>query len=64
MLNSVFSAPNSITYVLSIVANPSTKVDGVTYHRLSLSDSVSFSTSKTIDTACEIVDEEVLGIQK
>jgi atypical dual specificity phosphatase len=31
-------------------------VDGVTYHRLSLSDSVSSSISKITDAACEIID--------
>jgi atypical dual specificity phosphatase len=42
--------------VLSIGASPSAKVDGVTYHRLSLSDSASSSISKTTDAACEIID--------
>ena len=32
------------------------KVDGVTYHRLSLSDSVLSSVSKITDAACEIID--------
>ena len=51
-----FITRNSITHVLSIGANPSTTVDSVTYHRLSLSDSVSSSISKTIDAACDIID--------
>ncbi|KAI0256963.1 protein-tyrosine phosphatase-like protein [Lactifluus subvellereus] len=51
-----FLMGSSITHVLSIGANPSSKVDGVTYHRLSLSDSVSSSISKITDTACEIID--------
>jgi atypical dual specificity phosphatase len=51
-----FLTRNSITHVLSIGANPATKVDGVTYHRLSLSDSVSSSISKTIEAACKIID--------
>jgi atypical dual specificity phosphatase len=46
----------SITHVLSIGANPSAKVDGVTYHRLSLSDSTSSSISKVTDAACDIID--------
>ena len=52
----LFLTRNSITHVLSIGANPSAKVDGVTYHRLSLSDSVSSSISKIADAACEIID--------
>ena len=54
-----FLTQNSITHVLSIGANPSTKVDGVTYHRLSLSDSVLSVISKTIDMACEIIDRAI-----
>jgi atypical dual specificity phosphatase len=51
-----FLTRNSITHVLSVGANPSAKVDGVTYHRLSLSRSVSSSISKITDAACEIID--------
>ena len=47
---------NSITHVLSVGANPSAKVDSVTYGRLSLSDTVSSSISKITDAACEIID--------
>jgi len=41
---------------ITSTANPSTKVNGVTYHRLSLSDSASSSISKIADAACEIID--------
>jgi len=51
-----FLTGNAITHVLSIGANPSAKVEGVTYHRLSLSDSVSSSISKITDAACEVID--------
>ena len=53
-----FLRRNSITHVLSIGANPSrlAKLDSVTYHRLSLSDSSSASILKIIDAALEIID--------
>ncbi|KAF8480259.1 protein-tyrosine phosphatase-like protein [Russula ochroleuca] len=51
-----FLTRSSITHVLSVGANPSAKVDGVIYHRLSLSDSVSSSIPKIADAACEIID--------
>ena len=51
-----FLTRNSITHVLSVGANPLAKVDGVTYHRLSLSDIVSSSISKTTDAAFKIID--------
>jgi atypical dual specificity phosphatase len=54
-----FLTGNSITHVLSIGANPSAKVDGVTYYRLSLSDSVSSSISKITAAACEIIDGSI-----
>jgi atypical dual specificity phosphatase len=50
---------NSITHVLSIGASPTTKVDGVTYHRLSLNDTVSSSITKVTDAACEIIDRAI-----
>ncbi|PFH48570.1 hypothetical protein AMATHDRAFT_103347, partial [Amanita thiersii Skay4041] len=51
-----FLTTNSITHVLSIGASPSVKVDGVIYHRLSVSDSVSSSITKVTDAACDIID--------
>ncbi|KAM6495385.1 Protein-tyrosine phosphatase-like protein [Amanita muscaria] len=56
-----FLTGNSITHVLSIGANPSAKarIDGVTYHRLSLNDSVSSSISKITEAACEVIDEAI-----
>ncbi|KAF8728503.1 hypothetical protein AX14_006560 [Amanita brunnescens Koide BX004] len=55
----LFLMENSITHVLSIGANPSKKFDGVTYYRLSISDSISAPISKIIDPACEIIDEAI-----
>jgi atypical dual specificity phosphatase len=58
-----FLTSNSITDVLSIGANPSSqgggRVDGVTYHRLSINDSTSSSISKIADAACEIIDSAI-----
>jgi atypical dual specificity phosphatase len=58
-----FLASNSITDVLSIGANPSSqgggRVEGVTYHRLSINDSTSSSISKIADAACEIIDSAI-----
>ncbi|KAK2467377.1 hypothetical protein APHAL10511_000612 [Amanita phalloides] len=53
-----FLTTNLITDVLSIGANPSSrsKVEGVTYHRLSINDSPSASISKIVDAACDIID--------
>ena len=51
-----FITENYITHVLSIGANPLAKVDGVTYYRLSISDSSSATISKITDAACEIID--------
>lgn len=54
-----FLSKHSITHVLSIGASPSTQVDGVTYQRLSISDSVSSSIVKVTDTACDIIDKAI-----
>jgi atypical dual specificity phosphatase len=62
-----FLSSNSITDVLSIGANPSSqgggsgRVEGVTYHRLSINDSTSSSISKIVDAACEIIDSAILA---
>ncbi|KAH7890705.1 protein-tyrosine phosphatase-like protein [Phlebopus sp. FC_14] len=48
-------AANSITHVLSVGASPAHKIDGVTYHRISLSDSPSSSITKVCDSACTII---------
>ncbi|KAI6014173.1 protein-tyrosine phosphatase-like protein [Pisolithus marmoratus] len=50
---------NSITHVLSIGASPSVQVDGVTYQRLSISDSASSSIAKVTDTACNTIDAAI-----
>jgi atypical dual specificity phosphatase len=60
---------NSITDVLSIGANPSPqggagRVNGVTYHRLSITDSTTSSISKIADAACEIIDSSITSPSK
>ncbi|KAH9479342.1 Dual specificity protein phosphatase 1 [Psilocybe cubensis] len=50
-----FLSTKSITQVLSVGSTPSPKVEGVVYHRLSLSDSTTSSISNTIDAATEII---------
>jgi atypical dual specificity phosphatase len=52
-----FLSSNAIKTVLSVGATPSPKVDGVSYHRLALTDTVS-STSITpvLDAAVDIID--------
>ncbi|KAH7883468.1 protein-tyrosine phosphatase-like protein [Phlebopus sp. FC_14] len=52
-----FLTTNSITHVLSVGATPAHEVEGVTYHRISLSDSPSSSISKVCDSACKIIDD-------
>ncbi|EPQ56967.1 phosphotyrosine protein phosphatases II, partial [Gloeophyllum trabeum ATCC 11539] len=51
-----FLSSHSITHVLSVGSSPSQKLDGVTYHRISLSDSPSSSITKVCDSACTIID--------
>lgn len=51
-----FLTAHAITDVLSVGASPAEKIDGVTYHRVSLSDSPSSSISKVCDAACTIID--------
>ncbi|EHK20502.1 uncharacterized protein TRIVIDRAFT_192739 [Trichoderma virens Gv29-8] len=47
---------NSISHVLSIGASPSSKVPGVVYDRVSITDSPSSSIVKICDTACDIIE--------
>lgn len=59
-----FLSSNGITSVLSVGATPSPKVDGVTYHRLALTDSVaSTSITRVLDAAVDIIDA-ALGADK
>ncbi|KAJ6490608.1 protein-tyrosine phosphatase-like protein [Mycena vitilis] len=51
-----FLAAKSITHVLSIGASPKENIDGVVYHRVSLTDSPSSSISAVCDSACAIID--------
>ncbi|KAJ7685556.1 protein-tyrosine phosphatase-like protein [Mycena polygramma] len=51
-----FLTAKSITHVLSIGASPKENIDGVVYHRVSLTDSPSSSISAVCDSACEIID--------
>ena len=59
-----FLTENSITDVLSIGSNPYAKVDGITYHRLSLNDSASSSILKVVDAACEVIDGVEIASKK
>ncbi|KAF9448424.1 phosphatases II [Macrolepiota fuliginosa MF-IS2] len=52
----LFLTSNSINHVLSIGSTPSPKVDGVTYHRLSLNDSTSSSITPTVNAAVDIIN--------
>ena len=54
--NKVFLDANAITHVLSIGSTPSSKVPGITYHRLSLTDSPTASLSKVTGNACRFID--------
>ena len=54
--NKSFLDTNAITHVLSIGSTPASKVEGITYHRLSLNDSASSLLSKVTDEACKIID--------
>ncbi|KAL6787221.1 protein-tyrosine phosphatase-like protein [Trichoderma sp. SZMC 28012] len=47
---------NSISHVLSIGASPSSKVPGVVYDRVSITDSPSSSIAKICDNACDIIE--------
>lgn len=58
-----FLTENSITHVLSIGVNPSRKIDGVTYYRLSINDSIESPISKITDAACEIIDGAIASKQ-
>ncbi|KAK7682813.1 hypothetical protein QCA50_014197 [Cerrena zonata] len=55
-LSQSFLTTNSITHILSIGSSPANKVDGITYLRLSLSDSPSSSISKVSDAACTFIE--------
>ncbi|EPS94959.1 phosphatases II [Fomitopsis schrenkii] len=57
--NKSFLENNAITHVLSIGSTPASKVEGVTYHRLSLNDSATSLLSKVADEACKIIDSAV-----
>ena len=54
--NKSFLDTNAITHVLSIGSTPASRVEGITYHRLSLNDSASSLLSKVTDEACKIID--------
>jgi atypical dual specificity phosphatase len=51
-----FLTSNSINHVLSIGSTPASQVDGVTYHRLALTDSRSSSIAKVAEAAGAIID--------
>ncbi|KAH0588622.1 hypothetical protein H2248_004447 [Termitomyces sp. 'cryptogamus'] len=52
-----FLSSASITHVLSVGASPTKPVEGITYNRISITDSPSSSITKVCDTACDIIDE-------
>ncbi|KAJ3547255.1 hypothetical protein NM208_g1610 [Fusarium decemcellulare] len=54
--SSTFLQTNGITSVVSVGATPSDKVDGVTYHRISIADSTSSSIADATKEAGEIID--------
>ncbi|KAH7109958.1 protein-tyrosine phosphatase-like protein [Dactylonectria macrodidyma] len=54
--SSSFLTSNGIIAVISIGSTPSEKVDGVTYHRISMADSPSSSISEAIKTTNTIID--------
>ncbi|KAF7794356.1 hypothetical protein EIP86_005490 [Pleurotus ostreatoroseus] len=62
--NKAFLTSNAITHVLSVGSTPSEKIEGVTYHRLSLNDSPSSSISKVSDDACKIIDDALASKAK
>lgn len=57
--NKAFLTANSITHVLSVGSTPAQKLEGVTYHRLSLADSPTSSISKVSDEACKVIDAAI-----
>ncbi|KIJ31817.1 hypothetical protein M422DRAFT_234445 [Sphaerobolus stellatus SS14] len=59
-----FLTANAITDVLSVGSTPAQKIDGITYHRLSLTDSPSSSIAKVSDEACRIIDSKKIGKAK
>jgi len=61
--SSAFLAANSITEVLSIGSTPSPKVAGVSYHRLTLTDSVSSSLATTLSLAIPIITAAISSNQ-
>ncbi|KAI0344293.1 phosphatases II [Trametopsis cervina] len=54
--NKVFLITHSVTHVLSVGSTPAQKVEGITYHRLSLNDSPTSSISSACDEACRVID--------
>ena len=57
--NKPFLEANTITHILSIGSTPASKVDGVTYHCLSLNDSATSLLSKATNEVCKIIDGTV-----
>ncbi|KAK3349765.1 protein-tyrosine phosphatase-like protein [Lasiosphaeria hispida] len=54
--NSAFLAREGITHVLSIGKSPASRIEGVTYERLSLTDEEDSSIGPIAIKACEIID--------
>lgn len=55
--SSSFLQSNEITSVISIGSTPSGKIDGVTYHRISMVDSPSAPIPESIESASNIIDQ-------
>ncbi|KAJ7785813.1 protein-tyrosine phosphatase-like protein [Mycena metata] len=51
-----FLTASSITHVLSVGASPKENIDGVVYHRISITDSPSLSIFKVCEEACTFID--------
>lgn len=62
--NKAYLTANSITHVLSVGSTPAQKVEGVTYHRLSLNDSPTSSISKASEEACKVIEDAVASKAK
>ncbi|KAK0644139.1 protein-tyrosine phosphatase-like protein [Cercophora newfieldiana] len=54
--NSAFIERQGINHVLSVGKSPASRIEGITYHRLGLTDEEGSSIAEPVDKACEIID--------
>jgi atypical dual specificity phosphatase len=54
--NTAFLQSHAITHILSIGKSPSSHIEGITYHRLSLTDEEDSQIAETVQKACDIID--------